>query len=167
MRTARLPTYVAIACVAGLVACAAPPMGIERRSPLVEPPGEFSSAVTQETIRKTICVPGWTSTVQPSTLFSTGVKQELLSRAGVPSTEAANYELDHFIPLALGGHPRSQENLWLQPLQGTWNAKTKDRLARKLQVLVCSRKLTLSEARAAIQGDWPAAFRKYVGSESQ
>jgi hypothetical protein len=142
-------------------------MGIERRSPLVEPPGEFSSAVTQETISKTICVPGWTATVRPSTLFSTGVKQELLSRAGLPSSEASNYELDHFIPLALGGHPRSQENLWLQPWKGTWNAKTKDRLARKLQALVCSRKLTLSEARAAMQRDWPAAFRKYVGSESQ
>jgi hypothetical protein len=61
-----------------------------------------------------------------------------------------------------GGHPRSLDNLWLQRREGEWSAKVKDRLERKLQVMVCSGKLALSAARTAIQKNWKSAYRKYV-----
>ena len=70
------------------------------------------------------------------------------------------------MPLALGGHPRSTGNLWLQRWDGTWNARTKDRLEKKLQSLVCAGKLTLSRARVAIQSGWREAYRKYVGGST-
>ena len=75
----------------------------ERRSPFVEPPGVIFSEVTQMTITSTICVPGWTATVRPSTSFTQGVKKKMLQQAGKDPSEALRYELDHFVPLALGG----------------------------------------------------------------
>ena len=83
---------------------------------------------------------------------------------GLPASEGAKYELDHFIPLALGGHPRKLENLWLQPWEGTWGARTKDHLEVKLKTLVCSGRLSLNAARDAVRFDWKAAFVRYVGT---
>jgi hypothetical protein len=86
------------------------------------------------------------------------------TRAGLSASEATVYELDHFVPLALGGHPRSEDNLWLQPWDGDWNTRIKDRLERTLQVAVCAGKLTLDAARTAIQSGWRAAYRRFVGA---
>jgi hypothetical protein len=132
------------------------------RSPFAEPPGALFDDVTQSNISTTICISGWTATVRPSTSFTQGVKRKLLREAGIDGSQAIHYELDHFVPLALGGHPRSLDNLWLQRWDGEWNAKVKDRLERKLQVMVCAGQLTLRTARAAIEKNWKAAYRKYV-----
>ena len=86
----------------------------------------------------------------------------MLARVGAPIAEAEQYELDHFVPLALGGNPTSLDNLWLQRWLGPWNARIKDRLERKLQVLVCDGKVTLARARNAIRQGWKAAYTKYV-----
>jgi len=127
------------------------------------PPGAINEDVTQDNIKQTICVGGWTATVRPSTVYTNGVKKKLMREQGLPEADISKYELDHFIPLALGGHPRKMENLWLQPLEGRWGAKTKDRLEKTLQLLVCRGRLMLSQAREAIRTDWIGAFKKYVG----
>jgi hypothetical protein len=101
-----------------------------KRSPLREPPGVFFADVTQANVSSTICVSGWTATVRPSTSFTGRLKLLMLSRAGLQPADAARFELDHYFPLALGGHPRSEDNLWLQPWEGTWTARLKDRLER-------------------------------------
>ena len=133
------------------------------------PAGAINEDVTQANIQQTICVPGWTATVRPSTsyTYTNGLKAKLLGDRGLPSSDAAEYELDHLIPLALGGHPRKPENqnLWLQPWDGTWGAKTKDRLEVKLKTLVCRGKLTLQSGRDAVARDWIAAFKKYVSRD--
>jgi hypothetical protein len=119
--------------------------------------------VSQATIQRTVCVAGYTSSVRPSTSYTKGVKARLLREQGLPSASASEFELDHVIPLALGGHPRNMANLALQPWEGENSAKTKDRLERKLQALVCADKLPLDIARRDIYQDWQAAFRKYIG----
>ena len=139
----------------------------QHRSPLMEPPGAFLAEVTQATVATTICVPGWTSTVRPSPSFTNAVKLRMLKRAGLEPGEAAEYELDHFVPLALGGHPRSEENLWLQPWSGTWGARVKDQLERRLQVMVCAGQLSLQTAREAIQRGWKEAYRRFVGGSRE
>ena len=48
------------------------------------------------------------------------------------------YELDHIVPLALGGHPWKPRTSKLQPWEGTNGAKREDRIEVKLQCLVCS-----------------------------
>lgn len=84
--------------------------------------------VTPRRIANTICVPGYTKSVRPSTSYTNGVKRKLLREAGRSEARMADYELDHIIPLALGGHPRSLRNLMLQPWDGPTGAKKKDRL---------------------------------------
>ena len=132
------------------------------RSPLVEPPGALFADVTQASISTTICKPGWTATVRPSTAFTQGVKLKFLREVGLDPDRAADYELDHFVPLALGGHPRSLDNLWLQRWDGEWNARVKDRLERRLQVTVCEGRLTLRAAQTAVERNWKRAYRRYV-----
>jgi hypothetical protein len=74
--------------------------------------GALNPDVTQDTIAQTICVPGYTQSVRPASSFTNGVKALLLKRAGLDPSTATDYELDHIIPLALGGHPRTLK---------TWN----------------------------------------------
>ena len=118
--------------------------------------------VTQNRIAQTICVPGYTKTVRPSTTYTNGVKRKLLREAGLSESDKSGYELDHIVPLALGGHPRSLDNLMLQPWEGSSGAKKKDRLEVKLQCLVCTGQLGLSEAQQAIYNDWPKAYHRYA-----
>lgn len=118
--------------------------------------------VRQETIQQTICVPGYAASVRPSTNYTSGVKAKLLRDQGLPPTAAPDYELDHRIPLALGGHPRSLKNLELQAWEGADGAKRKDRLERKLQQLVCAGQVLLNDARRDIYVDWTSAFPKYI-----
>jgi hypothetical protein len=162
MTSTRYRALLALALVAGGCASVqqppatgaaeqAPPPPAVARSPFKEPPGVFSADVTQANISTTICVSGWTATVRPPTSYTQTLKRTMLLRVGIDPGQAIVYELDHFVPLAIGGHPRSEDNLWLQRWDGEWNAKIKDRLERKLQLMVCAGAITLDAARIAIQ----------------
>jgi hypothetical protein len=117
--------------------------------------------VRQDTISSTICVPGYTKTVRPAVSYTNGVKHKLLREAGIDESRISEYELDHIVPLALGGHPRKLDNLQLQPWEGPDGAKKKDKLEAKLQCLVCSGRLQLEEAQRDIYNDWQATYRQY------
>jgi hypothetical protein len=95
-------------------------------------------------------------------LHNNGVKAKLLRERDLPQAAAAQYELDHRIPLALGGHPRNLRNLELQPWDGEGSAKQKDRLERRLQVLVCKEQLLLGDAQRVIFNDWRNAYQTFV-----
>ena len=130
--------------------------------------GALNQDVRQETIRETICTPGYTKDVRPSTTYTNGVKRKLIREAGLGWDDSASkYELDHIIPLALGGHPRSLQNLELQPWEGDKGAKHKDRLEVKLQCLVCSGQVSLAQAQADIAGDWASAYPRYARVKCQ
>lgn len=119
--------------------------------------------VTPDTLQQTICVPGYTKAVRPSTSYTNGIKRKLMRESGIPADAAAQYELDHIVPLALGGHPRHPDNLQLQPWDGADGAHRKDRLEVKLQCLVCSGHLDLETAQSAIYDGWQAAYERYAG----
>jgi hypothetical protein len=112
--------------------------------------------VTEDSVRQTICVPGYTETVRPSSSYTNGIKAKLLREAGLSESLMPDYELDHIVPLALGGHPRKLANLTLQPWEGEHGAHRKDLLERRLQILVCRGELKLNEAQACIAEDWVA-----------
>ena len=131
------------------------------------PVGAINLDVTQANIDQTICVPGWTATVRPSTSYTGALKAKLLRDQGLPPSDTTKYELDHLIPLALGGHPRKPENLWLQLWDGQWGARVKDRLEVKLKNLVCRGEVSLQVARDEIRLNWVAAFKRYVGSRGE
>ena len=59
-------------------------------------------------------------------------RDEVLLRYGLPTGTHPDYEIDHLIPLCLGGSD-DFSNLWPQPrgsIEPKWNAEAKDRLER-------------------------------------
>jgi len=120
----------------------------------------LNAAVSDATIGGTICLSGYTKSVRPPTSYTKRVKAARLSEAGIAQTRAREFELDHIVPLALGGHPRNPSNLALQPWDGEHGAKMKDILERRLQELVCSGQVTLIDARLCIAQDWEACANR-------
>lgn len=125
-------------------------------------PGVTNPAVTQENIGRTICKNGWTATVRPSDSFTDRIKVRVIPLYGHHDTDLTHYELDHLIPLEIGGAPRDQKNLWPQPYAGTLGARTKDVLEKKLNRMVCAHAITLKKAQSAISTNWVAAYKQYV-----
>jgi hypothetical protein len=74
------------------------------------------------------------------------------------------YEEDHLVPLDLGGAPYDPRNLWPEPrvTPDGWNADLKDELEAVLSRQVCSGRVPLAEAQAAIAADWTAAYNRFV-----
>jgi hypothetical protein len=108
-------------------------------------------AVTQETIETTICVPGWTRGARPPSSYARRVKIALVRELEIPQDMLGDFELDHRIPLSLGGAPYEPANLELQP----WDeAVEKDRKEACLARAVCAGRLALDEARRRIWSDW-------------
>ena len=117
--------------------------------------------VSQETVGQTVCAPGYTKTVRPGSAYTQGIKARLLREAGIDPSRAGEFELDHVMPLALGGHPRKLSNLVLQPWDGPHGARMKDILEARLQRLVCAGQLKLFNAQACIAEDWEACAARY------
>lgn len=122
----------------------------------------LNPAVTQGNIQDTICVKGYTKTVRPEFSYTNRVKKQFMRQAGIPQHDIHDYELDHIVPLGLGGNPYSLDNLQLQPWDGENGAHRKDRIEVKLQCLVCSGQVPLNVAQHEIFTDWQAAYHRYA-----
>lgn len=107
------------------------------------PIGAINPDVSQETIKQTVCVKGWTSTVRPPVSYTNSIKRKLLPKGKT----VRDYELDHIVPLALGGHPSSKDNLMLQPWEGKCGAHTKDAEEFSYYRAVCRGEISLADAR--------------------
>jgi hypothetical protein len=94
----------------------------------------INSAVTQEPIATTICIPGWTKTVRPSARYTTRIKIKLNRELELPEELPTDFEPDHRLPLALGGAPSDPRNLELQPRE---EAGEKDAVEACLSRAVC------------------------------
>ena len=132
-------------------------------------PGAVNPAVTQSSIRSTICVTGYTATVRPPASYTTALKRRQIAEYGYRDARLGSYEEDHLIPLEVGGAPRNPANLWPEPYtvnlpDGTpVGARVKDQLENRLHDLVCSGSMPLATAQRLFATDWIAAWRKYVG----
>jgi len=117
--------------------------------------------VDEDTIHKTICVSGYTKTVRPATSYTNEVKRKLMREAGIDPTRIGEYELDHIVPLALGGHPRKPSNLMVQPRDGPHGAHMKDILEERLHQIVCHDRFGLTDAQVCIAQDWEACAAQH------
>ena len=106
-------------------------------------PGVINPAVTQATIRATICTRGWTRTVRPPVSYTNALKVRQLAQYGLRGPPAA-FQEDHLISLELGGNPTDPRNLWPEPYP---RAAAVDRIENELNARVCAGSLTLAEAQ--------------------
>lgn len=128
--------------------------GIPDNYPPAGVTGDADPVVTQATIAKTICVPGYTSTVRAVT---DATKAAVLARDGRKSPCC---EVDHFLSLEIGGSNDPDKNLWAEPYAGEYGARVKDKVETAAHRLVCSGKISLADAQKGVTGDWIAFGRK-------
>lgn len=129
------------------------------------PPSETSGAidprVTDSNIHETICVSGYSSRVRPAASLTSRIKTERIRQYDLTGA-AGDYELDHFIPLELGGCPDCPANLWMEPYSSP-GAREKDRVENFLHREVCADRMSLTSAQQMIARDW---YQVYLGLES-
>jgi hypothetical protein len=136
-------------------------------------PGATNAAVTQARIGQTICVSGWTATVRPAESYTNRIKILEAGAGGfviyqgvsypvhgfhLADATISHYELDHFIPLELGGSPADPHNLWMENRREFPGADEKDQLENYLHRQVCAGKMSLVAAQKAIVADWVGAY---------
>jgi hypothetical protein len=144
------------------ISCNVAAIGLSPKPNSTFTPGAVTPKVTQENIKNTICVPYYTTTVRPSSSYTSALKvRQLATYYAYSSILTDLYEEDHRVPLTLGGDPKAESNLWPQPRLITWGANRKDQLEVFLKKRVCDGTVTLKEAQKAFLGDWVYYYKKY------
>ena len=116
-------------------------------------PGATNQEITPESIDTTICHFGYSDSVRPPQSYTDPLKTQLMQSYGFTDSKS-NYELDHLIPLEVGGAPYDVKNLWPEPMYGEPNAGEKDRFENYLHNQVCSGSMSLSDAQKEISTNW-------------
>jgi len=88
-------------------------------------------------------------------------KRAVLKSYGAHRGKAGDLEIDHLVPLELGG-TNSQNNLWPQPAP---LYHSKDRLENELHALVCAGEMELTQAQHDIETDWVALYVRVFGMQ--
>jgi hypothetical protein len=118
-------------------------------------PGDTFDVTAQD-----VCVPGYAKKVRAVPAW---LKRQAYAEYGITQYKTDDYEVDHLIPLSLGGS-NSIRSLWPQSTKTSpWNSYVKDALERKLHKLVCAGQLDLKTAQSEIASNWIEAYQKYVG----
>jgi hypothetical protein len=122
--------------------------------------GTTDPNVTQATIAKTICIPGYSSGVRN---VSSATKKAVFKEYGI-DPKSQHFEIDHDISLENGG-TNAIENLWPQSYDTKpFNAHTKDKLEDHVHTLICHGEISLEEGQADLSGDWRPAYVRYFGN---
>ena len=117
-------------------------------------PGATNPDVTQDTLYSTVCKKGYAASIRPPRDVTEAEKRSSAASYDYQGS-LADTEYDHLIPLGLGGDPNDPRNLWVEPIA---SPNPKDDVEFRLIQLVCRRQVALSDAQAAIAGDWTTAL---------
>ncbi len=121
-------------------------------------PGALNPAVTPASIDATICSMGWTRTIRPPQSYTAPLKRALMQAYGAGDDPGA-FELDHLVPLELGGAPADAMNLWPEAHEMDPGSYEKDGFENFLRRRVCARELSLGEAQQQMATDWVRHWR--------
>jgi len=111
-----------------------------------------------------VCRTGYAASVRPRGSIWNHLKDQAYNRYGIPRGHRSTvdehgvhhpaYEVDHLIPLELGGDPTDIRNLWPETIA---TAEEKNEVENELHTLVCSGRMPLSQAQKAIVHNWKVA----------
>jgi hypothetical protein len=129
-------------------------------------PGAVDPAVTQANINSTICSSGYTTTVRPPASVTDAFKVTVVADYG--EQDSSTTELDHLVPLELGG-ASTASNLWPEPNRtgATGVDNPKDSVEGAANRAVCDGQITLAAAQRAIAANWVALGQELGVSQHQ
>lgn len=124
-------------------------------------PGSIRSDIDPTHLELTVCKPNWSATVRPPTTETNRSKTAAMASYGVPVSQRPVTELDHLVPLELGGG-NSTTNLWPEvsdkPGRGFRNSK--DAVEDEVHSWVChGNQAQWSVAVSAFASNWTTAER--------
>jgi len=121
--------------------------------------------VTQASLPQTLCRRGgYTSSVRPPAQVTDAFKKLVRAAYSSPG-DSSQDELDHLVPLGLGGASDAR-NLWPQPNVGdphqfdqraSGGGNAKDGVESRLNRAVCAGEVSLAAAQEAIATNWYTA----------
>ena len=108
-----------------------------------------------------ICRVGYSASVRSVT---ESTRRTVYANYGVAWAARGGYEVDHLIPLELGGD-NSTTKLWpeLQDAGARAGYASKDGVENHLHALVCAGTVPLATAQNAIAANWYTAYHRYRG----
>lgn len=114
------------------------------------PDSDCTPGDTLNVTKQQVCTPGYSKTVRnvPEKL-----KKEVYASYGVIHHSRATHEVDHLIPLTLGGS-NDIHNLWPQGAMPYPGFRQKDGLENRLRAMVCRGEISLEEAQIMISSNW-------------
>ncbi len=116
----------------------------------VKTPGSTRNVTLQE-----VCTPDYAKHARNVSIEE---KEQIYQEYGIAYHAPRSYEVDHLIPLEIGGSNR-KSNLWPQPYTThPWNAHVKDKLENQLHDEICSGKLSIRSAQRMISTNWVEAY---------
>src|SRR5208337_4846249 len=117
----------------------------------VYPDASLTPGAVLTTDASTICTPGYASDVRD---VSTATKEQVYAEYGVSYPQPLGaYEVDHFIPLEIGGS-NDMQNLWLEPATPTPGFHQKDQFENFEHGQVCNGTISVAEAQSRMVSDW-------------
>jgi hypothetical protein len=120
--------------------------GCHVRGALPDPACTPGAIFPTATVRR-ICTPDYSQSVRD---VPVSVKRSVYAEYGIASHVPGSYQVDHLIPLELGGN-NGVANLWPQSRPGYHQ---KDETENRLHDAVCAGSLSLRTAQLQIAHDW-------------
>ena len=131
-------------------------------TPPLRPNNVLTPGVIGESRVSVVCQTGYSKMIRhtPGSL-----KAAVYSAYGFSPKTCGHCEIDHRIPLELGGAD-VKANLWPESYDTEpWNARTKDHLENLIRRKVCrEHSLSLAEGQEIFKKDWIEQHNKYIGS---
>jgi hypothetical protein len=122
-------------------------------------PGAVDASVTQDNIMVTICSRGYSTHVRPPVSITEPLKRQDMMLYGLQNQQLRAVELDHLVPLEVGGAPADPNNLWPEFWEDQPDgpgAHTKDKVENAAHAAVCRGELTLADAQQGFETNWQA-----------
>lgn len=117
-------------------------------------PGTALPGVTAQQV----CVRGYSSSVRDVPLAE---KDQVFAEYGVTSHRPGEYEVDHLLPLELGGS-NEVANLWPEAAEPRPGFHEKDEVENYLHDQVCIGKVSLAQAQHQIATNWLGVYQVMV-----